>query len=497
MPLKCPLCLSSLAESDQLVRFCLQHKTSEKFNCVENSEKLFCPDRNNSCNVTLDNGVFLYHVGCAAKNPFWDSIKKQVVLPGDDSPTFQHTSVVPHNILVQNGPPASVEVFHWQIGVLRALPGNVEEMWFPLMLWRAATEFHHRRRIGTLVELTGARSVGKTVIAVQAMDAKGYAQPCSNNEQPLPGKQANGYGQNDHDSRNLTLKDYIYSRRVGTADVPLLSMLYLRDVMGRNHSFDARALATRPGPGDLKAIFIAPAAGVESNSLSSRNDLGVSLKEAGRRVWDELKELLGLSKLSGATTTSLFPFWHAVVFYDTAGELSQRRSQILNLIEDAVSKAAILINAAELFDPKHDSTLPDSSITVARQRLSDLSEKRNIECSLVITQLDLVMNQLAPEDRQKAYEIARAVEKSPADDKEARRLLIKWLRASPAENIRGIERLLKGVKVFFVWTEGIPTDESKYKGARTYSYGLARFICWCLGVQWQEITHVETIESSE
>lgn len=476
MPHKCPLCLKDLGQSEQLVRFCLTHRKTEQFNCSDNLAGMFCPERESQCNESLDSGVFLRHIGCEAKNPFWDSTKKEVELPGDDIPAYQDTSTVPHRVVLEQGS-TPVEGFHWQIGMLRALPRDVEEMWFPLMLLRAATEVNQRQRVGVLVELTGANRVGKTVLAMQAMDSKGYVH-------------------NDNDGRGLILKDYIYSRRGVGSDIPLLDMLYLRDIMERNHAFNPTVLGTKIGPGDLKAVFIEPSKNSEISTMYNRVGIIEKVRDFRRDIWRDIKELSGFSSPSG-TTSSHHPFWYTVMFYDTAGELSRRGSQILKRIEEAVSKTAVLVNAVELFDKALDTSEAESSISVARRRLGDLRGKRNLEVCLVVTQVDLVMDQLSPEDRQSVYQIAQALDKNPADDKEARELLIKWVRKNPQQNVKSIKRLLKGVKVFFVWTEGIPTDESKFKGARTYSFGLARFICWCLGVQWRDITHVESPELEE
>ena len=475
MPQRCPLCLKDLGQSEQIVRFCLTHRTTQQFNCVDNPTAIFCPARDGRCNESPNSGVFLRHIGCEAKNPFWDKTKKHIELPGDDSPSFRNTSTVPHKVSTSKGV-SDVEVFHWQIGMLRAVPPDPEEMWFPLMLLRATTEVHQRRRIGVLVELAGAKRVGKTVLAVQAMDSKGYVS-------------------NETKGRSLTLKDYIYSRRPESMTIaPLIEMFYLRDIMERNHAFDPNALGTRAEPGDLKVVFIEPPRDSESNEPLNNGYVSGRLREFGSDIWWQIKDLLGMSAHSGATSSG-HPYWFTVIFYDTAGELHQRGAQVLSRIEEAVEKAAVFVNAVELFDPAHDTSSPDSSITVAKRRLEALKGKKSVECSLIVTQLDLVWGKIAKEDQEKIKRIAQAVDFNPTDDKEARKVLLKWLRTSKDQNIRSLDRLMKGVKVFFVWTVGIPTDESKYKGARTYSYGLARFICWCLGAQWREITHAESPEA--
>ena len=474
MPQKCPLCLKVLDQSELLVRFCTTHRTTQTFNCVDNPDAIFCPAKNGRCNESPDSGVFLRHKGCEAKNPFWDKTKGLFELPGDDSPSFRNSSTVPHKVSTSAGV-SDVEVFHWQIGMLRAVPSDSEEMWFPLMLLRATIEVDQRRRIGVLVELAGAKRVGKTVVAVQAMDSKGYVS-------------------NETNGRSLTLKDYVYSRRPENVTIaPLIEMFYLRDIMARNHAFDPNALGTRPEPGDLKVVFFEPSGGSKSKDALTNGNLSGRLRGFGGDIWWQIKDLLGISPHPSATSSN-HPYWYTVIFYDTAGELAQRGSQVLSRIEEAVEKAAVFVNAVELFDPSHDTSSHDSSITVAKRRLEALRGKKHVECCLILTQLDLVWGKIAKEDQEKIERIAKAVDFNPTDDKEARKVLIKWLRSSQDHNVRSLDRFIKGVKVFFVWTVGIPTDEEKYKGAHTYSYGLARFICWCLGSQWSEIAHSESSE---
>lgn len=474
MPHKCPLCLKYLDQNEQLVRFCLTHRTTQQFNCVDSPTAMFCPARDGQCNESPDSGVFLRHIGCEAKNPFWDETKNRVELPGDDTTTFRHTSTIPHKVSTSNGM-SDVEVFHWEIGMLRTVPSDAEEMWFPLMLLRATTEVNQRKRIGALVELAGTKRVGKTVVAVQAMDSKGYVN-------------------NEENGRSLILKDYVYSRRPdGAVIAPMIEMLYLRDIMDRNHGFDPGALGTRPGAGDLKAVFIEPARNAESTKHFDDGNLKWKAREFGNDIWSQLKDLLGLARQSSATSSS-HPFWYTVLFYDTAGELSHRGSQILSRIEETVEKAAVFVNALELLDPSYDSSLADSSVTVATRRLKALKGRKNIECCLVVTHLDLVKDRIAKGDWEKIEQIARAVDANPFDDRETRKLLITWLRKSKDQNVRNLNTLLKGAKVFFLWTEGIPTDESLYKGALTYSFGLARFVCWCLGAQWTDIAQVRNVE---
>lgn len=474
MPHKCPLCLMELGQSEELVRFCLTHRTPQQFNCVDTPAAIFCPARDGRCNDSPDSGVFLRHIGCEAKNPFWDKTKKLVELPGDDKAHFRNTSTVPHKVSTSKGV-SDVEVYHWQIGMLRSVPPDSEEMWFPLMLLRATTEVDQHRRIGVLVELAGAKRVGKTVLAVQAMDSKGYVS-------------------NEVNGRSLTLKDYIYSRRPDSiAIAPLIDMFYLRDIMERNHAFDPNALGTRAEPGDLKVVFIEPPKETESDMPHRNGDLSQRLRGFGSEILWQIKDLLGISDQVGATSSG-HPYWYTVIFYDTAGELHQRGARVLSRIEEVAEKAAVFVNAVELLDPAHDTSSLDSSITVAKRRLGALRGKKNVECCLIVTQLDVVWSKIAKEDQEKIERIAQAVDFSPTDDREARKVLIKWLRASKDQNIRSLDKLMKGVKVFFVWTVGIPTNESNYKGARTYSYGLARFICWCLGTPWRDITHAESAE---
>jgi hypothetical protein len=105
------------------------------------------------------------------------------------------------------------------------------------------------------------------------------------------------------------------------------------------------------------------------------------------------------------------------------------------------------------------------------------------------------MNKFDEQGKANIKKIVSAMGAKLEDDREMRALLISWLKASPHINVKEIINELEGVKVFFVWTEGIPTGDAAREKATTCSYGLARFVCWCLGVNWSDINLARNSEA--
>lgn len=460
MGYKCPLCLKDLTGDEKLSRFCIQHGTSEEFIFAESREKMFCPEPDGSCNDLIETGVFLRHLGCPAENPFWDQTSKRVQIATDNSSTIRHT------ITTANGP-QDVQVTHWEIAMLQSVPTDAKEMWFPLMLLRATAEERNGKRIGALVELAGAREVGKTVLALQAMDYQGYI--------PLGG------------SGHIGVKDYIFSRRLeGGTGNPLLDKLYLRHLMETNKAF-VIPQGTIRGAHDLKVVFITPSAyskpegrdrQVEPSESAGAhgwlNKIANSIKHDWHLLKEDLKRLLLPVYQPGAERS----FRYTVAFYDTAGEEAEKEDLILQRLEHAVDRVAVLIAADDIFQASSGQ-----SLQVALQRINRLSDQKLLNRCLVVTKVDCIMNQLPPEEKEKVRRIAGDLEQNPEQDEEAHNLLIGWLKQKGHQELAN---KLAEFKVFFVWTEGLP-EAGEGEGVVPYSWGLAKFICWCLGITWPMI----------
>ncbi|MGI8783251.1 MAG: hypothetical protein ACR2L2_06330 [Acidobacteriota bacterium] len=467
MSYKCPLCLKTLTDSDELQRYCTSHldKTAtiqclpENFVFFESelSSTIFCPISRCPANAQIEFGVFLRHVGCKSENPFWVEADSVVKVPGNPQGI-----VVPYELDLGGEKKKTVNVQHWEIGMLRRVP-STREMWFPLLLLRATAEEHKGKRFGQLVELAGSKGVGKTVLALQAMDLQGYE-----------GKSR----------RTVTVNDYIYSRRPeGAQDNPLLSILYLRGLMRRNESGIFPPTGTRRLPGDLKAVFFSPPS---SNPKETTEPTGRKPGGVLARIRAEIDQIREPTNSSAGDS-----FRYTVGFYDTAGEAHEEEDLMPDLA--AVDKIAILISAPEILS----NSGKGQSVSTALQRLKRADEQNVLNrCCLVLTQFDQAMESLDEGSRTTVGEIAEDLKRAmPDSSAEAKSFLQQWLKKHPAPNHRELEAHLQRIDhVFFLWTEDLPTSTAQPTGQirQPRSFGLARFICWCLEIGWEEIGHSRT-----
>ncbi|MCA1592090.1 MAG: hypothetical protein LC754_05455 [Acidobacteria bacterium] len=446
---------------------------------------VFCTERECGCDDSVEEGVFLRHVNCKMRNPFWDESAGEVIVPGNPD-----TSRAAFPLEFGSGKAQQVWVQHWQLGALRTVPKNEPEMWFPLMLLRATAEKNGKGRMGRLVELAGARESGKTVLAVQAMNHHGY----------VPAK-------NTTDS--VELDNYIFSRNSGNLSFSVfLETLHLNTLLRRNAKEIFLPRATINEPGHLKATFIRPAPNSRATLAAGQEKSDGRLRAAGSWLYSLLRQLTGEIRVAaGQVIRSGRPFWYTLVLYDTAGEASENEDLMPDLA--AVDRVAVVVNAAEIFGVGPGKS--EKSIEVAVQRIAK-AKKRGQPCDLILTQMDRLKPAekhtpgqtenildldaaakdearvcLSDEDWRKVVEIANDLN----DDrrKESQALLTKWLDARPDENKVLLRKSLKNVKqIFFVWTENLPPQhEPAEQLAQPCSYGLAKFVCRCLDIKWENI----------
>jgi hypothetical protein len=488
-------------------------------------DTLFCSNKKckgNSVAGTIES-VFLSHVNCEAKNPFWDDAKGKVVIPGSAyDGNFARVTI--SNELVG--------INHWEIGMLREIKydDTYSHMWFPLMLFWAIARCEDKKGFGSMIALVGDQGVGKTVLAMQATDRQGYIR-----------KDANG--------RRVDIGDYIFSRFPEGAEAnPLFETLYLRQLLYDDSVDLFRPVGTRREPGDLKAVFFRPSQKLASNTYG---DPAVMAARANQRVssplrhkFDVFARRLGFShawELIVYSIKSAFSFgmpemeepkinrsfWYTAVFYDTAGEGSVKNSEILRKVLRYADKVAILVNAEEIFT----NIGKEQSIRVAHARLDDL-RKQNSDTSrcLVVTQMDKVINKIG-KDVDIVLNIAENLDGT--DEQTARleldvtrKLLCKYLGMynTPKKGEFALD-LSDFEQIFFMWTRDLPpleggkdllkwlkekeaqadksakgmveqgkmiklSDATKSVNAQPESYGLAKFICWCLDIHWSDINQI-------
>ncbi len=472
MSYKCPLCLIELTEGSELVRACLDHPNINPFRITLHDDEeglpddVYCSGGDGRCNNSIYPGVFLRHVGCQAHNPWWDATTQTVNIPGSDSTTTYQFDTAEG--------PQNIRVTHWEIGMMRIIPA-AQEMWFPLMLLRATKETLNNQsgqRIGRLVELAGSTQVGKTILAMQSMEYEGYVA------------EEHGLG------RHLEVKDFMFSRLPPgrtAATNPLLGNLYLSNLMRLNKRGLYRFPATYKLPGDVKAAFIKPASTDRSSLLfvSTGSESWQSrIGEIAKNVVDILK---GIKEVFWAPRPP--GFWYTVILYDIAGEAFILGDPTTDAIERAVDKVAVLVDATEIFDFDKDG----DSVAIANEQIGKAAARGLPHC-LIVTKVDLIMEKLSPEDQLNVKKFAEDL--SCDYEEESRELLRSWLsRGTVDANIRQLKNRIDNVdRVFLIWTDNLPTSSDQgtvqTSSVQPRSYGLARFICWCLEIPWTALSRV-------
>jgi hypothetical protein len=371
MPLRCPLCLAPVTAGTRFQRVCSTHGTSSglaKEVIVgeeapeELLERMRCPYFGCLANLGIVYpAVYLSHVGCEeGKNP----------LAGVGSAeTGTHSFSAPHP---RSG--ASSPVGHWQTGLENLLlksfaPGaRPAEMFFPAALLRATgrpSRAANRSQVGVLVELSGPTKVGKTLLAMQALDAQGYEKRITKLVGHLAG-------------------DFIYcSPELPGSSTPgrtYLQILKMRELMAKNELFDDWLDATPERPRSIKAVFF------------SRSKALVTAKEPPKGIRGELANSRDLVRVmlkramgsAGASTDS-----SVVVFYDLAGETSEAAAHIRTREHEAnVDVLAVVVEF-----PQVTCNPPDLGDVIGRLREAGRFKEargRGVRCCLVVTKLDLL-----------------------------------------------------------------------------------------------------------
>ncbi len=401
MPVKCPLCFQKLDSTQQIARVCLSHPDlKQTFPFDIDRKDIFCKVKTCENPRSIQTGVFLRHVGCPAKNPYWKGDSTAMDVPEKD--TLEREGKVFH-------------IQHWLFGVLRelaAMEPNASEMWFPLHMFRTVNWYSLDERqgqgIGATIRLAGAKNAGKTVLATMALVPYGYAQP-----QPAPTFRVENY-------------TYVSPEGIGVVQQPqeqflqaLLPFSMLRD----QRNTPEWVAGTPPTRANIKAAFFR--ANVEDRKWAEE-------------VW---KYVLN-SKVP----------WHSLLFYDTAGEDNEKPAE---KHKDPVDIGAVVLDGSQLRFLGH--VTPPNAKT-ASERLDTIAANR--KC-LIVTKVDLIEDDLLlPAERELIAKLRAGEAVEPEAEK---KLLLRWLgdtNALPAE--RDLAHQLADVEVFLVWTEGLnDTDPGK------------------------------------
>jgi hypothetical protein len=472
---RCPLCLKKLGPAHTLVAFRIveaiddEPPLSLEVDCGNEDfigeilrfggEAIYTP--------TTENAVFISHVQCNAINPFWTEVTKQ---DGDDAQTERRSAKIKIPGKAADG--VKIEgVFidrktsnqlrktmqHKIIKMLRDTLKYSEEhraMWFPFALLRSTATIegeYLRRPFGSLVEMASAPGVGKTILTLQLMNARGYA----------------------HNDRVVRSVDYFFPRREmgGNARYQdaFMKELFFHSTWNVRPEFRPPPTPELT-PGDLRAILIEPVSEASPAKILSHRPAGGKNASRLQKMREGLRyflEELGLKEKNPIPKTDLVKelrqteYWHPVLFYDTAGESHVSVSEVTRAVRRLTNKLAICIDAEELFDKDGEN----KSINLACARILTMIEERERKsCCLIITKLDLISL-----DEEKKRTLVKIAEDLRDTDVEARQLLVKWLKEfhdADKDNLRQYLLSSDGriEKVFFVWTENLPkmTDIRSY-----------------------------------
>jgi hypothetical protein len=394
MPAKCPLCFQKLDPLQKLQRVCLSHKDRiETFAFDIDRKDMFCKIKTCENPRSIQTGVFLRHIGCPAKNPYWKGNGSGAIVPEQD--TLDREGKVFH-------------VQHWMFGVLRELAEiepTAQEMWFPLHMFRTMNWYSldekQGQQIGATIRLAGAKNAGKTVLATMALVPYGYME--------------------DHSKSGFRVENFVYVSPEGIGHVQqpqeqFLQALLPFSMLRNQQNTPEWVAATPPTRANIKAAFFR--ANIEN------------------RKWAE--------EIWKYVLNSKEP-WHSLLFYDTAGEDNEKPAE---KHKEPVDIGAVVLDGSQL--GFFNRVTPPNAKT-ASERLATIAANR--KC-LIVTKLDLINpDLLLPQEREMILTL-RSGGQVP-DDAE-RKLLRRWLNdtnALPAE--RELSYQLADVEVFFIWTEGL------------------------------------------
>jgi hypothetical protein len=315
---------------------------------------VLCPVGKDESTRALQLGVFLRHVNCRERNPFWLAGQTMLNIPAETSLTLAGKAY---------------PIQHWQLGALgelSRLDGNAPDMWFPLPLFRAvnAQFLEEPQNSGVTVRLAGAKNAGKTVLATMALVRYGYAQ--SNGDTLMP---------------EANIVNYVHAAPYSPAQPSqeFLQALLPFSMMRSQQNDPQWVRATPPTTANVKAAFL----------RTPKED---------KSLVDEVR-----SYFSGGSR------WRALVFYDTAGEENERPFE---KHADKVAVGTILLDASRL---GHFNGISAVDLQTAEERLETISCQR--KC-LILTKLDLVRGQMTEDETKVLDEIAAGKEPGPGVERD-------------------------------------------------------------------------------
>jgi hypothetical protein len=510
MPYRCPLCLEELGSKNSLISYCSVCDRAEEFKFIPDSlaSKLRCRKAKCLANRSITNGIFLAHVDCKATNPFWDEDENQISVPPDTLDgkkiTLQFTK-------------GAKSFVHWQINLLnktsksghqytsrrsengavqtqKKLISQIREMWFPAILLRATGEKRTvaagKKRFGQVVSLVGVKSAGKTILALQALDKQGYL----------------GY----HTVEKIDIEDYVYSHhKKGETVQPIFDLLRIRSQMERDdHPFYMPLPNTRAST-NLYSVFFSPtekALRAAPAVVEQTNKEKVGLLEQFKKLNKKIDEWIGTSDSTGK------PFYFTLALYDVAGEDYENGVDAIEYLQNKTDKIALVIDATHLIDSRRSIAVDDDDF-LRRQSLAKTGWTENLESlqnlekigkpfCVILTIADLFIQYLKTnsffEDEFQREFVDSFNDYRLGNQEKIRKLLRMWkaalskIKVDPyPHNLFDLldELIALNAKnpIFMVETHNLPKPPDDLVTNAPISYGLDSFVCWCLGVERDEI----------
>ncbi len=330
----CPLCFRVLGDTDTLEARCTAHPAQPRTFNGNQPPPRFCTVLHCEAGKQLGYGDLLCrHVGCAwGRNPFWTGNGVSVT-----------RGVTPPRGATQE------TVSHWELAALEAFASvaPVPEMWFPARLLVPVDRGERRRQRIRMVGLSGAKGVGKTYLAMHALDRQG-----------LP-----------------AAEDFIYSfpadsKNTQVAATEFLQTLRLREVMAANQAFGSHLASTAQRPRNLKVAFL--------DELKTAAAAGAGV-------------VAGLRARVHAYAGTLSEHVHTLMLYDIAGEQAEGSfSPLIHEHDQQMDVLAVVVSAAELVGGPLAGQ--ETGLAAAANRLRQVgARKKNqyLRCALLVTKSDL------------------------------------------------------------------------------------------------------------
>jgi len=438
---RCPLCLRRLRGGQQLILFKSASAESESeepsivtIDCqdgfMEQVTEFVGKLENN-----IRGGVFVSHVNCDGKNPFFKDGKIQI--PGnlvDDG----ERCVLDGVVCAVTGKAYPADVRHWIIRMLRETSRYSEKhdaMWYPYLLLAATASVDRMdivRPFGNLIELAGTRRVGKTILTIQMMHE-------------------------DLFSRGLRSFEYFFPR--GLEGNPFYEELITFAAWKEQPSF--RPPGTLRTPGDLRAAFIERIPPKNTPAAKKTRTRKPSLMGWFVNLMHEFSEMLGARRRDVDANSKTFRFqpskkWVPILLYDSAGEASQEFPERTRRLRDLTNKIAICIDAEELVN----RASPPNSIKHARERLNLAlleSDSRKRRTAIVVTKADMLQKTLSTADATLLNDLWKGGSRA---SERGRKLLLSLLQRRPTNDGAALTEFLSKTPivdaVFFVGTINLP-----------------------------------------